>query len=72
MRISYQSQSGHTVLDNLTDAEVDAKFEEMTRQGYRGFADTGLADPVGPIKSVNEAREAQAEEVYMIAPLVGG
>lgn len=72
MKLSFQSSQGHTVLDNLTDAEVDAKFAEKTKQGYRGFASTGLADPVGPIKSVDEARAAQADEVYMIAPLVGG
>jgi hypothetical protein len=72
MRIAYQSNKGHTVLDDLTDAEVDAKFTEMTQKGYRGFASTGLEDPVGPIKSVQEARDAQAEEIYMIAPLVGG
>jgi hypothetical protein len=72
MRLSYQSREGHTVLDNLTDAEVEARFKEMTKQGYRGFASTGLEEPVGPIKTIQEARDVQAEEVYMIAPLVGG
>jgi hypothetical protein len=72
MKFSYQSVNGHTVLDNLSDAEVEAKFNEMTTQGYRGFAGTGLDDPVGPLKTFEEARAAKAEEIYMIAPLVGG
>lgn len=72
MRFSFQSHEGHTVLDDLTDTEVDAKFAELTQQGYRGFASTGLDEPVGPLKSVDEARAAKADEVYMIAPLAGG
>jgi hypothetical protein len=72
MRISYQSAQGHTVLDRLTDEEVETKFNELTKQGYRGFASTDLEQPVGPLKTIQEAREAQADEVYMIAPLVGG
>lgn len=72
MRLSYQSAHGHTVLDNLTDKEVEAKFNELTLQGFRGFASTDLDEPVGPLKTIDEAREAQATEVYMIAPLVGG
>lgn len=72
MKLSFQSHEGHTTLTELSDAEVDAKFAELTKQGYRGFASTGLEDPVGPIKSVDEARAVNADEVYMIAPLAGG
>jgi hypothetical protein len=72
MKLSFQSHEGHTVLEDLTDAEVDAKFAELTEKGYRGFASTGLDEPVGPLKSVDEARAAKADEVYMIAPLAGG
>lgn len=72
MKLSFQSHEGHTVLEGLSDAEVDAKFAELTKTGHRGFASTGLAEPVGPIKSVDEARAVNADEVYMIAPLAGG
>jgi hypothetical protein len=70
--ISYQSAEGHTTLAGLTDAEVDAKFAELTKEGYRGFASTDLEAPVGPVKSAAEARQMGAAELYMIAPFVGG
>jgi len=72
MKLSFQSHEGHTTLTDLSDAEVDAKFAELTKTGYRGFAKVGLEDPVGPIKTVDEARAVEADEVYMIAPLAGG
>ena len=72
MKLSYQSHEGHTVLTDLSPAEVDSKFAELTRQGFRGFASKDGGEPTGPIATVDEARDAQADEVYMIAPLQGG
>lgn len=72
MKLSYQSHEGHTTLTDLSDAEVDSKFAELTKQGFRGFAGATLEEASGPIKSVDEARAAQADEVFMIAPLQGG
>jgi hypothetical protein len=72
MVISYQSSEGHTTLTDLSDAEVEKKFRELTRLGFRGFARIDLADPVGPVKSVREVRDLGSEEIYMIAPLAGG
>ncbi len=72
MKLSFQSHEGHTTLTDLSDAQVDAKFAELTRQGFRGFAGKTLEEAAGPIKSVDEARAVDADEVFMIAPLQGG
>jgi hypothetical protein len=72
MKLSFQSHEGHTTLTDLSDAEVDAKFAELTRTGHRGFATVAGDEPTGPIKSVDEARRLNADEVFMIAPLQGG
>jgi hypothetical protein len=72
MDISYQSSKGHTTLTGLSDAEVEAKFAEMTAAGFAAFADTKIDEPVGPIRSVAEAHELGAKEIYMTAPLQGG
>lgn len=72
MVVSYQSHEGHTTLRDLSEAEVDAKFAELTERGFRGFASTSLAEPVGPLKTADEARKLEAEEIYFIAPLQGG
>ena len=71
MTISYQSAEGHTVLNDLSDAEVAARFDELTRSGYRAFADTKIDDPVGPIKTLTDV-PPDTQELYFIAPLVGG
>jgi hypothetical protein len=72
MVIKYQSAEGHTILEGLTDLEVTRKFRELTMSGFTAFADTRLAEPVGPIKTVEEARDLGAEELFFIAPLQGG
>lgn len=71
MKISYQSSEGHTTLTDLTDREVRAKFRELTRSGYRAFAGTGLDDSAGPVKCYEEIPQ-DTEELFFIAPLVGG
>lgn len=74
MKISYQSGEGHTTLEQLSDAEVSAKFTELTSRGFRAFASTDLAEPVGPVKTVEEAfkMDPVPDELYFIAPLQGG
>lgn len=72
MVISYQSVQGHTTLLKLTDEQVNQKFDELTRQGYRAFADTRVAEPVGPIKTIEEARALNPDELLFVAPLTGG
>lgn len=73
MIISYQDpQAGHKTLTDLTDAEVEEKFRELTSRGFSAFAGTLLDEAVGPIKSVEQARELNAEEIYFTAPMQGG
>ena len=60
--------------DGRREAESlkDRILAELTKQGFRGFAGATLEEAAGPIKSVDEARAAEADEVFMIAPLQGG
>lgn len=71
VKISYQSAEGHTTLQDLSDAEVRTGFNVLTRQGYRAFAGTSLDVPAGPVRSFKDIPPG-TEEIYFIAPLVGG
>ena len=72
MVIHYQSQEGHTTLTDLSDEQVREMFTILTVQGFRPFASTSLAEPVGPVKSIDEAEAMGAEELHFIAPMTGG
>lgn len=71
MQLSYQSKEGHTTLTDLSPAEVRTKFDELISYGYAAFADTRVDLPVN-VKSVEEAEELKAREIFFRAPMQGG
>ena len=74
MQLEIQSIKGHTVIteQEMTDAEMRAKFDELISLGYAPFADTKIDDPV-QVKSYDEAAEdPKVRSIFLVGPQEGG
>lgn len=71
-KLAILDHTGHTEMlwsksDELTTAEVEAKFNELVEQGYLTYKVTGNGEG-----EVIKAFDPEADSIVAHAPLVGG